>query len=125
MKKYLVVPNEKDLVTLSKVLCEIDSEKIPGTLEQLTNNLDFTGLLEMVSRVMAKFQDYDFFEDIRKTTELILNLRIVEKYVPKYLKIRDWMPKIIPLFKNVTFKEIDVVLYAKEIIYNIHYRRKL
>ena len=110
LKKYLVVPNEKDLVTISKVLCEIDPAKIPGILEQLMNHLDFTELLEMASRAMAKFQDYDFFKDIQKTAETILNLRIVDKYVPKYLKIQEWVPKIIPLFKNVSFKEIDPLL---------------
>lgn len=110
LKKFLIVPKEMDLVTISKVLCEIDPSKIPGIFEQLTNHLDFTSLLEMVSRVMAKFQDYDFLKDIKKTIETILNLGIVEKYVPDYLRLRDWVPKIIPLFKNTSFKEIDIFL---------------
>lgn len=110
LKKFLIVPKEMDLVTISKVLCEIDPTKIPGIFEQLTKHMDFTSLLEMVSRVMAKFQDYDFLKDIKKTIETILNLGIVDKYVPNYLRLRNWVPKIITLFKNTTFKEIDVFL---------------
>ncbi|XP_043481651.1 ATP-binding cassette sub-family A member 13 isoform X2 [Leptopilina heterotoma] len=115
LKKFLIVPKEMDLVTISKVLCEIDPAKIPGIFEQLTKHLDFTSLLEMVSRVMAKFQDYDFIKDIKKTIETVLNLGIIDKYVPNYLRLRDWVPKIIPLFKNTTFKEIDIFFINKTI----------
>ncbi|OAD61200.1 ATP-binding cassette sub-family A member 13 [Eufriesea mexicana] len=107
LKKYLILPNEKDYAEISKILCDIDSEKIPNMLESLSKHLDFSGLLEMADRVMAKFRDYDFFKDLKSAVETILDLEIVKKYVPEYLRIHQWLPKMIMVFKNVTFKEID------------------
>ncbi|CAK9819447.1 ATP-binding cassette sub-family A member 13 [Anthophora plagiata] len=115
LKKYLILPNEQDYTEISKILCDIDSEMIPGIFENLSKHLDFTGLLEMVDRVMAKFRDYDFFDDLRRAVETILNLQTVQKYVPGYLRIRQWMPKMIMLFKNVTFKEIDLTFVNKSL----------
>ncbi|XP_017788277.1 PREDICTED: uncharacterized protein LOC108570860 [Habropoda laboriosa] len=115
LKKYLILPNDQDYTEISKILCDIDSEMIPNMLESLSKHLDFSGLLEMVDRVMAKFRDYDFFEDLRKAVETILDLRTVQKYVPEYLRIRQWMPKMIMLFKNVTFKEIDLTFVNRSL----------
>lgn len=83
---------------------------IPNMLESLSKHLDFSGLLEMIDRVMAKFRDYDFFDDLRKAVETILDLQTTKKFVPQYLKLRQWVPKMIMVFKNVTFKEIDLTL---------------
>lgn len=83
---------------------------IPNILENLSKHLDFSGLLEMIDRVMAKFRDYDFFDDVRKAVEKILDLQTTKKFVPQYLKLRQWIPKMIMVFKNVTFKEIDLTL---------------
>ncbi|XP_076176197.1 lipid droplet defective isoform X2 [Ptiloglossa arizonensis] len=107
LKKYLILPKEEDFDEISKILCGIDSEMIPSILENLSKHLDFSGLLEMVDRVMVKFRDYDFFEDLKHAVETILDLQTVKNYIPEYLKIRQWMPKMIMVFKNVTFKEID------------------
>ncbi|XP_043253492.1 retinal-specific phospholipid-transporting ATPase ABCA4 isoform X1 [Colletes gigas] len=113
LKKYLILPREEDYVEISKILCGIDSGMIPGILENLSKHLDFSGLLEMVDRVMAKFRDYDFFKDLKRAVETILDLQIVEDHVPKYLKLREWLPKMIMVFKNVTFKEIDLTFVDK------------
>lgn len=110
LKKYLILPKEEDFDEISKILCGIDSEMIPSILENLSKHLDFSGLLEMVDRVMVKFRDYDFFEDLKHAVETILDLQTVKNYIPEYLKIRQWMPKMIMVFKNVTFKEIDHTL---------------
>lgn len=112
LKKYLILPNNEDYGEISKILCKIDSSMIPNMLENLAKHLDFFGLLEMVDRVMAKFRDYDFFEDLKRAVETILDLRTVNKYIPSYLKIRQWMPKMIMVFKNVTFKQIDLTLWV-------------
>ncbi|KZC04437.1 ATP-binding cassette sub-family A member 13 [Dufourea novaeangliae] len=113
LRKYLILPREEDFEDLSKILCDIDSETMLGILENLSKHLDFTGLLEMVDRVMAKFRGYDFFVDLRRAAETILDLETSRKYIPVYLRIREWMPKIIMVFKNVTFKEIDLTFVNK------------
>ncbi|XP_076641439.1 lipid droplet defective [Halictus rubicundus] len=113
LKKYLVLPTEKDYVQVSKILCDIDSETIPSILENLSKHLDFSGMLEMVDRVMAKFRDYDIFVDLRRTMETILDLESSKKYIPKYLRIQQWLPKMIMMFKTVTFKEIDLTFVNK------------
>lgn len=115
LKKYLILPRDEDYGQISKILCGIDSSMIPNMLENLAKHLDFFGLLEMVDRVMAKFRDYDFFEDLKRAVETILDLRTVDKYIPSYLKIRQWMPKMIMVFKNVTFKQIDLTLWVTSI----------
>ncbi|XP_028048892.2 uncharacterized protein LOC105837746 isoform X2 [Monomorium pharaonis] len=108
LRNYLIVSKEEDITEISNVLCNIDSLAIPDILENLSKHLDFTGLLEMVDRAMATFRDYDFFQDLKRTTETILDLKISKKYIPEYLRIREWLPKIMLLFRNVTFKEIDL-----------------
>lgn len=110
LKKYLILPKEEDYAEISNVLCNIDSKAIPDILENLSKHLDFTGLLEMVDRAMAKFRDYNFFQDLKRAVETILDLKTPQKYVPEYLKLREWMPKMILVFQNVTFKEIDLNL---------------
>lgn len=64
----------------------------------------------MVDRAMAKFREYNFFQDLKRATETILDLKTTKKYIPEYLKIREWLPKIILVFQNVTFEEIDLNL---------------
>jgi len=81
---------------------------MPDILENLSKHLDFTGLLEMVDRAMAKFRDYNFFQDLKRAVETILDLKISKKYMPEYLKLREWLPKVILVFQNTTFKEIDL-----------------
>ncbi|XP_050450054.1 uncharacterized protein LOC126850786 isoform X1 [Cataglyphis hispanica] len=115
LKKYLILPKEEDFAEISNVLCNIDSKAIPDILENLSKHLDFTGLLAMVDRAMAKFRDYNFFQDLKRTIETILDLKITKKYVPEYLKLREWLPKIILTFQNVTFKEIDLEFINKAI----------
>ncbi|XP_076237165.1 lipid droplet defective [Calliopsis andreniformis] len=115
LRKYLVLPKDEDFVEVSRILCAIDSEMIPKILQNLSKHLDFSGLLERVDRAMAKFRDYDFFEDLKRATETILNLQTMQKYIPEYLKIRQWMSKMIMVFKNVTFKEIDVTFVNKSL----------
>lgn len=110
LKKYLILPKPEDYTEISKVLCDIDSEMIPKMLENLSKHLDFSGLMEMVDRAMAKFRDYDFFDDLKRAVETILDLQTVKENVPQYLRIREWLPKMIMVFKNVTFKEIDLTL---------------
>ena len=113
LKKYLILPREEDFAEVSEILCGIDSEMIPNILETLSKHLDFSGLLERVDRVMAKFRDYDFFEDLRRAVETILDLQTVKKFIPEYLRINQWLPKMIMAFKNVTFKEIDLTFVNK------------
>ncbi|KAL0111880.1 hypothetical protein PUN28_013230 [Cardiocondyla obscurior] len=108
LSKYLIVPKEEDYKEISNVLCNIDSLAIPDILENLSKHLDFTGLLEMVDRAMAKFRDYNFFQDLKRATETILDLKTSKKYIPEYLRIREWLPKMILVSQNVTFKEIDL-----------------
>lgn len=115
LKKYLILPNEQNYLEISKILCDIDSAMIPNMLESLSKHLDFSGLLEMIDRVMAKFRDYDFFDDLRKAVETILDLQTTKKFVPQYLKLRQWVPKMIMVFKNVTFKEIDLTLWVASV----------
>ncbi|XP_014474957.1 PREDICTED: ATP-binding cassette sub-family A member 13 isoform X2 [Dinoponera quadriceps] len=116
LKKYLIVPKEEDYEEISNLLCNIDSKAIPDILENLTKHLDFSGLLEMVDRAMAKFRHYSFFQDLKRTTEVILDLKTTKKYAPKYLKLHEWLPKIILAFENVTFKEIDLGFINKAIV---------
>lgn len=115
LKKYLILPKEEDFEEISNVLCNIDSTAIPDILETLSKHLDFTGLLEMVDRAMAKFRDYNFFQDLKRAVETILDLKTSKKYIPEYLKVREWLPKIILAFQNVTFKEIDLDFINKAI----------
>jgi hypothetical protein len=110
LKKYLIIPKEEDLIEISDALCNIDPKAIPDILDKLSKHLDFTGLLAMVDRAMAKFRDYDFFKDLKQAVDTILDLKISKKYIPEYLKIHEWLPKIILTFRNVTFKEIDLSL---------------
>lgn len=110
MKKYLIVPKEEDYTEISNLLCNIDSKAIPDILENLSKHLDFTGLLAMVDRAMAKFRHYNFFQDLKRTTETILDLKTSKKYVPEYLKLQEWLPKMVLAFENVTFREIDLGL---------------
>ncbi|XP_029170086.1 LOW QUALITY PROTEIN: uncharacterized protein LOC114939826 [Nylanderia fulva] len=116
LKKYLILPKEEDFAEISNVLCNIDSTAIPDILETLSKHLDFTGLLEMVDRAMAKFRDYNFFQDLKRAVETILDLKTSQKYIPEYLKVREWLPKIILVFQNVTFKEIDLDFINKAIV---------
>ncbi|XP_053973403.1 uncharacterized protein LOC128873691 isoform X1 [Hylaeus volcanicus] len=113
LNKYLILPKEEDFLEMSRILCGIDSKMIPGILENLSKHLDFSGLLEMVDRVMAKFRDYDFFEDLKRAVETILDLQTVRHNVPDYLRLRQWMPKMIISLKNVTFKKIDLAFVNK------------
>ncbi|KAK0086066.1 hypothetical protein PV325_003922 [Microctonus aethiopoides] len=115
LMKFLNVPKQEDIVIISEVLCNLDQNKIPEILERLAKHLDFNGLLEVVSRVMAKFKDYDFINDITKTVNTILELSTVKKYVPNYLKLSEWMPEVLALFKDVKFKTIDVSFINKSI----------
>ncbi|KAK2584735.1 hypothetical protein KPH14_007066 [Odynerus spinipes] len=115
LKKYMILSKEEDYEEISKVLCELDIAKIPDILQELSKHLDFSGLLGMVDRAMAKFRDYDFFQDLKRTAETILNLKSIEKYVPDYLRIREWLPNMIMLFRNVTFKEIDLSFINKAV----------
>ena len=110
LKKYLVLPTEQDLEMVSKTLCSVEADKIPDILEHLTRHLDFAGLMEMVSRATAKFQEYDFISDIVRAINTVLDLNTVKKYVPSYLKLQEWLPKIIALFRDFSFKELDVTL---------------
>ncbi|KAG7198455.1 hypothetical protein KM043_005838 [Ampulex compressa] len=115
LKKYLLLSNDEDYAEVSRVLCDIDSQKIPDILENLSKHLDFSGLLGMVDRAMAKFRNYDFFQDLKRAVETILDLNTARKYIPQYLNIRDWLPQIILLFRNVTFKEIDLTFINRSI----------
>lgn len=112
LKKYLILPKEEDFAEISNVLCNIDSKAMPDILENLSKHLDFTGLLEMVDRAMAKFRDYNFFQDLKRAVETILDLKISKKYMPEYLKLREWLPKVILVFQNTTFKEIDLNMWV-------------
>ncbi|XP_066598930.1 uncharacterized protein ldd isoform X2 [Prorops nasuta] len=113
LKKYLILVNEDDYEKISSILCNIDPNDIPDILESLSKHLDFSGLLAMVDRAMAKFRDYDFFDDLKRAALTILNLETTKKYVPNYLKIQEWLPSVIMIFKNVTFKEIDLTVINK------------
>ncbi|KAL6258986.1 hypothetical protein P5V15_008908 [Pogonomyrmex californicus] len=115
LKNYLILPKEEDFAEISNILCNIDPLAIPDILENVSKHLDFTGLLEMVDRAMAKFRDYDFFQDLKRAIETILDLKTSKKYIPEYLRIREWLPKIILTFHNVTFKEIDLGFINKAI----------
>ncbi|XP_076760468.1 lipid droplet defective [Xylocopa sonorina] len=115
LRKYLILPNENDYAEISKILCDVESKMIPDILESLSKHLDFSGLFEMMDRVMAKFRDYDLFEDVKRAFETILDLEIVRKNVPEYLKAREWVPKMIMVFKNVTFKEVDLTFVNKSL----------
>lgn len=110
LKKYLILPKEEDYAEISDILCNIDPLAIPNILENLSKHLDFTGLLAMVDRAMAKFRDYNFFQDLKRASETILDLKTSKKYIPEYLKLREWLPKMVLAFQNVTFKEIDLGL---------------
>ncbi|XP_011684588.1 PREDICTED: uncharacterized protein LOC105447955 isoform X2 [Wasmannia auropunctata] len=116
LKKYLIVPEEEDVTEISNILCKIDPLSIPDILENLSSHLDFSGLLEMVDRAMAKFREYNFFHDLKRATETILDLKTTKKYIPEYLRIREWLPKIILVFQNVTFKEIDLDFFNKALV---------
>ncbi|XP_018348552.1 PREDICTED: uncharacterized protein LOC108752306 [Trachymyrmex septentrionalis] len=116
LKKYLIPSKEEDITEISNVLCNIDPLVIPDILENLSKHLDFTGLLEMVDRAMAKFRDYNFFQDLKRAAETILDLKTAKKYIPEYLRIREWLPKIILVFQNVTFKEIDLSFINKALV---------
>ncbi|XP_020291877.1 uncharacterized protein LOC109858741 isoform X2 [Pseudomyrmex gracilis] len=116
LKKYLILPKEEDYVEISNVLCSIDSKAIPDILENLSKHLDFSGLLEMVDRAMAKFRGYNFFLDLKRAIETILDLKTPKKYIPEYLKLREWLPKMILVFQNVTFKEIDLGFMNKALV---------
>ncbi|XP_014612694.1 PREDICTED: uncharacterized protein LOC106791527 isoform X1 [Polistes canadensis] len=113
LKKYMILTNEEDYGEISKVLCQLDANQIPDILSELSKHLDFSGLLGMLDRVMGKFRSYDFFQDLKRTVDIILNLKSIDKYVPSYLKIREWLPNAIMLFRNVTFKEIDLNFIKK------------
>ncbi|XP_072756384.1 uncharacterized protein Ldd isoform X2 [Anoplolepis gracilipes] len=115
LKKYLILPKEEDFAEISNVLCNINSIAIPDILENLSKHLDFTGLLAMVDRAMAKFRDYNFFQDLKRAVETILDLKTPKKYIPEYLRVREWLPKVILIFQNVTFKEIDLDFINKAI----------
>ncbi|XP_032690190.1 uncharacterized protein LOC116853290 isoform X2 [Odontomachus brunneus] len=116
LKKYLIVPKEEDYVEISNVLCNIDAKAIPDILENLSKHLDFTGLLAMVDRVMAKFRHYNFFQDLKRTSEIILDLKTTKKYAPDYLRLRKWLPSMILVMENVTFKEIDLDFINKALV---------
>ncbi|KAG5315958.1 ABCAD protein, partial [Acromyrmex insinuator] len=116
LKKYLIPSKEEDITEISNVLCNIDPLTIPDILENLSKHLDFTGLLEMIDRAMAKFRDYNFFQDLKRAAEIILDLKTAKKYIPEYLRIREWLPKIILVFQNVTFKEIDLNFINKALV---------
>ncbi|KAF7403454.1 hypothetical protein HZH68_006248 [Vespula germanica] len=115
LKKYMILSKEEDYAEISKILCDLNADKIPDILSELSKHLDFNGLLGMFDRVMGKFRDYDFFQDLRRTVETIVNLKSIDKYVPGYLRIREWLPNIIMLFRNVTFKEIDLTFINKSV----------
>ncbi|XP_043289977.1 uncharacterized protein ldd isoform X2 [Venturia canescens] len=115
LKKYLLLENDEDLLEISKILCNIDSKKIPDILEHLTRHLDFSGLLEMVGRATAKFHDYDFIDDLVRALNTVLDLKTVKKYVPTELKLQEWLPKIVALFRNVSLDRIDLTLINKTI----------
>lgn len=110
LKQFLILPNEEDLVSVSKALCALNSTVIPDLLQHVAEQLDFNGLFGMINLVMAKFSSYDVFTDLQQTADSILSLRMIDMYVPKNLRLQKWFPKIIPLFKNTTFNEIDVSL---------------
>ncbi|KAH0550173.1 hypothetical protein KQX54_017854 [Cotesia glomerata] len=115
LKQFIVPPKEKDLVAISQVLCNLDPNKVPLILERLAQHLDFQGLLEVVSRVMAKFRDYDFISDIKRAIIAVFELDTFKKYVPSYLKLREWVPEVLELFRDVNFKAIDVSFINKSI----------
>ncbi|XP_035722982.1 uncharacterized protein LOC118441973 isoform X2 [Vespa mandarinia] len=115
LKKYMILSKEEDYVEISKVLCELNADKIPDILSELSKHIDFNSLLGMFDRVMGKFRDYDFFQDLRLTVDTIVNLKFIDKYVPGYLRIREWLPNVIMLFRNVTFKEIDLTFINKTV----------
>ncbi|XP_011308769.1 uncharacterized protein ldd isoform X2 [Fopius arisanus] len=108
LKEFLIAPREENLQEISNALCHLDSSQVPLILQKLTDHLDFDGLLEVVSRVMAKFREYDFIGDITKTIMTTLNLETVIKHVPEYLKLREWIPSILSLFRTLSFKKIDL-----------------
>lgn len=118
LKKYLILAKQEDYAEISNVLCNIDPKAIPKMLENISKHLDFTGLLAMVDRAMAKFRDYDFFEDLKRAVETILDLKISKKYIPAYLKINEWLPKIILAFRNVSFKEVDLTLWVDALFFS-------
>ncbi|XP_046491171.1 uncharacterized protein ldd isoform X1 [Neodiprion pinetum] len=108
LKQFLILETDEDLLKVSKALCSLNSTLIPELLQRLTEQLDFNGLFSMVNLVMAKFSSYDIFRDLQQTADSILSLRMVDLHVPKKLRLQEWLPKIIPLFRNVTFKEINL-----------------
>ncbi|XP_015191826.1 PREDICTED: uncharacterized protein LOC107074670 isoform X2 [Polistes dominula] len=115
LKKFLILTNEEDYGKISEVLCQLDANQIPDILSELSKHLDFSSLLAMLDRVMGKFRSYDFFQDLKRTVDIILNLKSIDKYVPSYLKIREWLPNVVMLFRNVTFKEIDLHFINKSV----------
>ncbi|XP_046740699.1 uncharacterized protein LOC124408067 isoform X2 [Diprion similis] len=108
LKQFLILETDEDLLKVSKALCSLNSTLIPELLQRLTEQLDFNGLFSMVNLVMAKFSSYDIFRDLQQTADSILSLRMVDSYVPKYLRLQEWLPKIIPLFRNVTSEDINL-----------------
>ncbi|XP_023289550.1 uncharacterized protein LOC105698871 [Orussus abietinus] len=115
LKRYLILEREEDLFKVSNALCNVDPKMLPGILEHASKQLDFVGLLKMVNRVMAKFRDYDLFQDLSKAADAILGMEVVQKYVPSYLRLHEWVPRVIPLFRNVTFKQIDLLFINKSL----------
>ncbi|XP_063992095.1 ATP-binding cassette sub-family A member 13-like isoform X2 [Diachasmimorpha longicaudata] len=108
LREFLIVPREENLIEISSALCHLDAAQVPLILQKLTDHLDFAGLLEIVSRVMAKFHDYDFITDITRSITTVLNLETVIKHVPEYLKLREWIPNVLALFRDTNFRRIDL-----------------
>ncbi|XP_048511619.1 ATP-binding cassette sub-family A member 13 isoform X2 [Athalia rosae] len=115
LKEFLILPTDEDLSTVSKALCGLNSTLIPDLVQHVVEQLDFDGMFGMINLVMAKFRTYDIFSDIQQTVDSILSLKMMDLIFPEKLRLRKWLPNIIPLFKNVTFKEIDLSFIPRAI----------
>lgn len=56
------------------------------------------------------FSNYNVFEDIKKIVETILSLNSVKENIPKYLKLKLWLPDVITEMKSMNKTHLDANL---------------
>ncbi|XP_024944655.1 uncharacterized protein LOC107271675 isoform X2 [Cephus cinctus] len=115
LAQYLVVPNDLDLNDVTQVLCNLDSVRVVALVNQLTHHLNIQKFLDTLDRAMSRFRKYDFLNDLSHAVEQLLQLKTIERFVPSYLKLERWLPFVIPLFRNVTFRDMDLTFINKSL----------
>lgn len=107
LEKFLAAVDKEDISRVSRALRSVDPSRIPDIFTNLSNNFDWSKLLEIVNRITATLENYNLIDDVTTTINKILDLDFLKNYIPAFLNVREWLQGVLSLFRDSDLEKID------------------